>query len=229
MYRKSLAFTLALSTCLALAPQGKASESTSDAAKYVPAPPSAGAYSEDKAHSSLILRVSHLGFSHFTARFARFEIRLQLDPAHLSTSQVTAHIDPNSLASDNAPSGFLEMLEGPQWLDTAHFPELSYRSTRVEPTGLNTLRIHGELTLHGVTKPVLLNGTFNGGYAGHPMDPHARVGFSAHGSFKRSDFGINLGIPAAGTQFGVGDEIEVTIETELSGPPYRAYVARHQL
>jgi polyisoprenoid-binding protein YceI len=213
---------VALTPPLALAEPAKPSASASDPTRFVPAPPPAGAYSEDKAHSSLILRVNHLGFSHFTARFARFDIRLQLDPTHLTTSHVTAHIDPNSLVSDNAPAGFLEMLAGPQWLDTARFPELSYRSTRVEAVGSNTLRIYGELTLHGVTRPVMLNATFNGGYSGHPMDPHGRVGFSAHGSFKRSDFGVNLGLPPPGTQFGVGDEIEVTIETELSGPPYQA-------
>ena len=222
MYRNPLVCTLALTTCLALAQPAKPAESASDLAKFVPAPPPAGAYSEDKAHSSLVLRVSHLGFSHFTARFARFDVRLQLDPAHLDASQVTAHIDPNSLVSDNAPTGFLASLEGPMWLDTGRFPELSYRSIKVEATGANTLRIQGELTLHGVTRPVVLNGTFNGGYSGHPMDPHARVGFSATGTFKRSDFGVSFGLPPPGTQFGVGDEIEVTIETELSGPPYRA-------
>lgn len=211
---------LALTTALALAHPSHGAESTSDPTKFVPAPPTAGSYTEDKAHSSLVLRVNHLGFSHFTARFARFDIQLQLDPAHLSAAQVTARIDPDSLASDNAPAGFMEMLRGPQLLDTAHFPELSYRSTQVEVTGPNALRIHGELTLHGVTRPVVLNGTFNGGYAGHPMDPHARVGFSAHGSFKRSEFGLGFGLPPPGTQFGVGDEIDVTIETELSGPPY---------
>jgi polyisoprenoid-binding protein YceI len=221
MYRKFLACTLVLLTCPALAEQGRSSESA-DLAKFVPAPPPAGAYSQDRAHSSLILRVNHLGFSQFTARFAHFDIQLQLDPAHLNASQVTTRIDPNSLTSDNAPAGFLEMLEGPMCLDTARFPELSYRSTRVEATGSNTLKIQGELTLHGVTRPVVLNGTFNGGYSGHPMDPHARVGFSAHGSFKRSDFGVSFGLPPPGTKFGVGDEIEVTIETELSGPPYRA-------
>lgn len=221
MYRQFLACSLALATCLALA-QGKASESASDPSKFVPAPAPAGAYSEDKAHSSLVMRVSHLGFSHFTARFARFDIRLQLDPAHLGGSRVAVRIDPNSLVSDNAPAGFLESLEGPQWLDTGRFPELSYHSTRVEATGSNTLRIQGELTLHGVTRPVVLNGTFNGGYAGHPMDPHGRVGFSAHGSFKRSDFGVSFGLPPPGTKFGVGDEIDVTIETELSGPAFHA-------
>jgi polyisoprenoid-binding protein YceI len=222
MYRQFLACSLALTTCLVFAQQGKPAESASDPSKFVPSPPPAGAYSEDKAHSSLVLRVSHLGFSHFTARFAKFDIQLQLDPARLGVSRVTARIDPNSLESDNAPAGFLKSLEGPQWLDTERFPELSFRSTQVEAAGSNALRIHGELTLHGVTRPVVLNGTFNGGYAGHPMDPHGRVGFSAHGSFKRSDFGVSFGLPPPGTQFGVGDEIEVTIETELSGPPFRA-------
>jgi polyisoprenoid-binding protein YceI len=66
---------------------------------------------------------------------------------------------------------------------------------------------------------VVLEATFNGGYAGHPMDPHARIGFSAHGTFKRSEFGIGYGVPAPGTTMGVSDAVEVTIETEFSGPP----------
>jgi polyisoprenoid-binding protein YceI len=67
----------------------------------------------------------------------------------------------------------------------------------------------------------VLEASFNGGYAGHPMDPHARIGFSAHGVFKRSDFGISAGIPALGTTMGVGDEVNVTIEAEFSGPAWR--------
>ena len=221
MYRTTLASTLAgLLTGLVLAQTVQGSESASDPTKFIPAPAPAGVYTIDKAHSSLIFRVNHLGFSHFTGRFSRFEIKLQLDPAHLGASHVTVRIDPSSIESDNAPAGFLEMLRGPQWLDSAHYPDLSYRSTHVEVTSTNAMRISGELTLHGVTHPVTLNATFNGGYAGHPMDPHARAGFSAHGTFKRSEFGMAFGIPAPGSQFGVGDEIEVTIETELSGPAY---------
>jgi polyisoprenoid-binding protein YceI len=82
------------------------------------------------------------------------------------------------------------------------------------------MRITGDLTLHGVTKPVVLEATFNGGYAGHPMDPHARIGFSARGTFNRSDFGMVYGIPAPGTTMGVSDAVNVTIEAEFSGPPF---------
>jgi polyisoprenoid-binding protein YceI len=53
------------------------------------------------------------------------------------------------------------------------------------------------------------------------MEPHARIGFSARGAFKRSDFGVAAGLPAPGTTMGVGDAVDVIIETELTGPPWR--------
>ena len=184
-----------------------------------PAPVPAGTYTVDKAHTSLLFRVSHMGFSTYTGRFAQVDAQLQFDPAHLEASQVTVNIDPRSICADNAPSGFLQTLAGDGWLDAGHYPQMTFRSNTVEVTGPDTFRIHGELTMHGVTKPLVLDARYNGGYAGHPMDPHARVGFSATGSLKRSDFGIRFGIPAPGTTMGVGDEVSVILETEFSGPP----------
>jgi len=64
-----------------------------------------------------------------------------------------------------------------------------------------------------------LNATLNGGYAGHPMDPRARIGFSAKGVLKRSDFGVAYGIPEPGSNMGVGDNVDVIIEAEFNGPP----------
>ena len=161
----------------------------------------AGAYTLDKSHASLLFRVNHLGFSNFTGRFSRFDTQLKFDPADPAVSHVEVTIDPRSLEIDNAPPGFLDSLRGPQWLDAEKFPEMKFRSTKVERTGPKTMRIDGQLTLHGVTRPVALNATFNGGYAGHPMDPHARIGFSAQGSFKRSDFGIAYGVPTPARQW----------------------------
>jgi polyisoprenoid-binding protein YceI len=179
----------------------------------------AGAYKLDKAHASLLFRVNHLGFSHYTGRFSTFDAKLQFDPEHPAASQVDVTIEPRSLEADNAPAGFLDSLRGKAWLDSAKFPQMTFHSTKIESTGEHALRIQGDLTLHGVTRPVILNATYNGGYAGHPMDPHARIGFSAHGSFKRSQFGIAYGIPEPGSTMGVGDDVEVIIETEFSGPP----------
>lgn len=183
-----------------------------------PAPVPKGSYTIDKAHTSLIFRVSHLGFSTYTGRFTGVDATLRFDPANLSASRVEVRIDPRSIEADNAPSGFLQTLAGSQWLDADRFPDLTFRSQRVVATGADTFRIHGQLTLHGVTRPLVLDAKYNGGYASHPYEPNARAGFSAQGSFKRSEFGVNYGLPAPGTDFGVGDLVSVTLETEFTGP-----------
>lgn len=179
----------------------------------------AGDYTLDKHHATLVLQVSHLGFSHYRAAFSDFDAKLHFDQNNAAASTLEATIDPKSLTLPAPPEGFLAELTGPQWLNTATYPTITFKSTKVETTGPDTGKITGDLTLHGVTKPVVLDVTYNGGYAGHPMDPHARVGFSAKGSFKRSDFGIAYGVPAPGTTMGVSDEVQVTIEAEFSGPP----------
>jgi polyisoprenoid-binding protein YceI len=211
----------AISALLACSPSDFAThaataESVTPAVAKIDVP--AGAYRLDKAHASLIFRVNHLGFSNYTGRFARFDAKLNLDPANPSAANVTATIDTGSLEVDNPPAGFLETLRGVQWLNAGKFPQIAFRSKRVELTGARNARIVGELSLHGVTQPVTLEATFNGGYAGHPLDPNARIGFSAHGSFTRSAFGIALGVPAPGTTMGVSDKVEVIIEAEFNGP-----------
>jgi polyisoprenoid-binding protein YceI len=202
--------SLALLT-LAAAAQGATSTNPT------PVPPK-GVYTIDKPHTSLIFRVNHLGFSHFTARFTRLDGRLETDPSHLSASKLEVKIDPTSIDSDNAPDGFHAEIAGKGWLDGQDFPQIVYHSTKVELLGANRIRINGELTLHGVTKPVVLDATYNGGSAGNSMDPRPRIGFSATGRFKRSDFGVTIGIPAPGSTMGVGDEVEVVLETELFAP-----------
>ena len=182
----------------------------------------AGAYKLDKAHASLIFRVNHLGFSQYTARFRRFDAELQFDPAKPAAMSVSATVDPASIETDfpdPAKLDFNAELRGDKFLDTGKFPAITFRSTAVELTGANTARVKGELALHGVTRPMALDVTFNGGYAGHPMDPQSRIGFSARGVLKRSEFGMGYGIPAPGTTMGVSDAVEVLIEAEFNGPP----------
>ena len=140
-------------------------------------------------------------------------------PTRPTGARLDVTIEPRSIESDNPPSGFLAMLQGADWLDAERYPEMKFRSTSVTSLGGRRLRVRGDLTLHGATKPIELVATFNGGYAGHPMDPHARIGFSARSRLKRSDFGISLGIPPPGSQMGVGDAVELFIETEFNGPP----------
>jgi len=214
MRTTALLATLALATAT-----GAAIADEVPAASAAPVP--AGAYTVDKAHTSLIFRVSHLGFSTYTGRFTRLDANLQFDPANLTTSRVNVDIDPRSIEADNAPSGFLQTLAGKDWLDADRFPDMTFRTKSVEVTGPGTFRVNGELTLHGVTRPLALEARYNGGYASHPYEPHARVGFSAQGKFKRSDFGVSYGIPAPGSIMGVSDEVQVKLESEFTGPPPR--------
>lgn len=216
-----LSVLLALSAC---APQGNDAPATDTAQGFLQATNGvpAGAYTVEKTHASLIFRVNHLGFSNYTGRFSRFDAKLQFDPVNLAASSVEVIIDPRSLALENPPAGFIDELLGAQWLDAAQFPQMTFRSTKVEVTAPNNLRITGDFTLHGVTKPVTLDAIFNGGYAGHPMDPNARIGFSAQGTFKRSEFGVAFGIPQPGSTMGVSDDVDVIIEAEFTGPPLAA-------
>jgi polyisoprenoid-binding protein YceI len=191
------------------------------------AAPPAGAYKLDKSHASLVLRANHMGFSTYTTRFSRFDADLTLDPRNLSASRVVTTIDASSFEMDAAPQMCLDIMKGPQMLDTAKFPQIVFKSEKIRMTGAKSMEISGTLTLHGVTRPTVLVATYNGGYDGMPnMDPQARVGFSARGSFKRSDFGIAYGVPAPGTTLGVGDLIDFSIEAEFTGPPLATPAAK---
>jgi polyisoprenoid-binding protein YceI len=182
----------------------------------------AGTYALDKTHTNVGFRVSHLGFSHYTANFDDVSGKLTFDPAKPEAMTVEATIDPKSLDLNAPPAGFHDALLSKTWFDAAAFPAITFKSTKVVVTGPKTADVTGDLTLHGVTKPVTLAATFNGGYAANAFDG-ARIGFSGKGTLKRSDFGMGYGLPAPGTNFGVGDNVEFTIETEFgNGAPVKA-------
>ncbi len=205
---------LALTAC---SPKAPAPAPEKAAAPVVAAPKStapAGAYVLDGSHTSVVFKVSHLGFSTYTAGFDKAEAKLSFDPANPAAMTVEATIDPASLDLNAPPAGFHDEMLGAMFFDAKAFPAITFKSTKVELTGPSTAKVTGDLTLHGVTKPVTLDTTFNGGWAANAMDG-ARIGFSAHTVLKRSDFGMAFGIPAPGTSMGVGDAVDVSIETEF--------------
>jgi len=218
---RDLAIGLFVAVLLAAPTVPAFSESAQPAAPNVPA----GEYRLDPSHASLVFRVNHLGFSHFTSQFRKFDATLVLDPKHPERASVTATIDPHSIEIVD-PTLAVD-IQGPQWFDSTKFPQMAFRSTRVQLTGPNTARITGELSLRGITLPVSWDATFNGGYAANPYDPKgARIGFSAHGALKRSAFGMAFGIPAPGTTMGVGDDVDFTIEAEFNHPAAKATPAK---
>lgn len=183
-------------------------------------PPEAGRYQIDLGHTRLLFRVSHLGFSNYTALFTDISGDLGFDPAAPETMQVTARIRADSVETHypDPALDFNAVLTGPEFLNAAEFPEITFASTAVALTGAQTATVTGDLTLHGVTKPVSLAVTYNGGWKDMPLDVGGRIGFSATGAFNRSDFGVGFGVPAPGTTMGVSDRVEVILEAEFVKP-----------
>jgi polyisoprenoid-binding protein YceI len=213
------------STLMAEAPSAKETFDKVAAGVAQPAPSiegiPAGEYTLDPEHSTFLFRVNHLSFSNFTLWYDKFEAKMTIDLANPSAATMEAKIDPASLTVHAPPKDFLESLKGKDYLDAAGFPAITFKSTAIKLTGPNTADVTGDLTLHGVTKPITLAMTYNGGYAGHIYEPRARIGFSAKGNFNRSDFGIGGGIPQPGSTMGVFDNVEVIIESEWVGPPWK--------
>lgn len=181
-----------------------------------------GEYKLDKTHASLIFRVNHLGVSRYVARFKSFDAKLKFDPQDPANSEITATVDPFSIETDYPEPkkvDFNAELRGDKWLNVKKYTNITFRSTKVELTGPITARIHGIITLHGVSKPLTIYAIFNGGYDNMPMDPSgSRIGFSARGAFNRSDFGISYGLPPKDSDMGVADMIEFSIEAEFTKP-----------
>lgn len=173
----------------------------------------------DPAHSTVIFRVSHIGYSLYTATFDDVAGGMRLDPddpggATLSVTVATASLDLHA-----PPPGLRDEILGPSWLAAAAHPTITFVSTSVTPTGPDTAEIAGALTLAGVTAPATIAARFNGGYDGKPYEPAARLGFAGTATILRSGFGIDTGLPPPGTTFGVGDAVEIVLETEWIGTP----------
>lgn len=180
----------------------------------------AGVYRLDKHHASLVFAADHLGFSNYVGQFTRFDATLTIDPAAPEAATLTATVDPTSLTIPSPPEGFLETLLGPEWFNTAAFPEITFTSTQIVQTGPADAEVTGNLTFMGATLPVTFEARFNGAYPGYPpYDPNARAGFHASGSLSRSAFGMTYGLPPEGSKMGVGDEVKFWIDAEFTGPP----------
>lgn len=185
---------LAASTLLSLA---EAPAFTRD-----PAAVQAGTYKVEPYHTRILFAVSHMGFTTWYGDFTGASGELKLDPAAPAGSSVEIHIPVASITTTNAKLD--GELKDAQWLDAAKFPEMTFKSTKVTLTAKDTADIEGQLTLHGVTRPLTLHATFNGAGV-NIMDKHYTVGFNAKGRIKRSDFGVKTYVPL------IGDDVDLIL------------------
>jgi polyisoprenoid-binding protein YceI len=160
-----------------------------------------GTYQVDPNHTQVVFSVSHFGFTNYSGLFSGATGTLQLDPARLSAATLDVTIPVDSVATTSAK--LTEELKGDKWFDTTKFPKANFVSTRIEPTPEGA-SVAGNLTLHGVTKPIVLHVRFMGAGV-NPIDKAYTVGFEATATVKRSEFGVTPYVPA------VGDEVHLNI------------------
>lgn len=160
-----------------------------------------GSYKVESYHTQVGFSISHFGFTNYSGLFSGATGTLQLDPAKLGTSKLDISIPVESITTTVAKLN--DELKGDKWFDTAKFPQATFVSTRVVPTA-DGANVTGNLTLHGITKPVVLHVRFIGAGV-NPLDKAYTVGFEATGTIKRSDFGVTTYLPA------VGDEVQLNI------------------
>jgi polyisoprenoid-binding protein YceI len=172
-------------------------------------------YDIDASHSGVVFGWNHFGFSNPTARFDQIEGSVLLDEADLTKSSVSVTLPVEGL--DTRVAKLDEALKSPDFLDAAKYPTITFKSTKVEKTGDNTLKITGDLTVHGVTKPVTLDARINkiGIFEIPGVIKAQAAGFDATTVIKRSDFGVTKYVPA------VSDEIPVRITLDAKQAPAR--------
>ena len=151
----------------------------------------AGTYTVDGAHTQVMWRVNHLGFNDYFGIFGEPKGTLTLDPAKPSAATVQIEIPISSVATNS--KGLTEHLLKADFFDAVKFPTATFKSTSVAVNGTEA-KISGDLTIKGVTKPVVIDAEFAGAGVG-PMNKKDTIGFHGRTKIKRSDFGISYGIP----------------------------------
>lgn len=166
-------------------------------------------YEFDKAHTHIIFLVNHLGFSNTIGRIKDYDGYFTFDENEPEKSQVDVTLKADSVDTD--VTALDKELKSDKFFNTEKFPTIHFKSTKVVKTGKNTGDITGDVTLLGVTKPVVMHVTYNKSGI-HPFTNNYVSGFSADALIKRSDFGMNAFIP------GVGDEVRLHLEVEATDP-----------
>lgn len=161
-----------------------------------------GTYKVEPYHTQVLFSVMHFGFTHYYGNFSNASGMLSVTPKTIGDMSVSITVPVASVATTSTKLD--GELKSADWLDAAHYPNMVFRSTSVTPTGPTTADVAGTLTLHGVTKPLVLHATFNGAGV-NMLDGKETIGFQLSGSLKRSAFGVSKYVPV------VSDDVTLMI------------------
>ncbi|HYO63721.1 MAG TPA: YceI family protein [Pyrinomonadaceae bacterium] len=199
---------LALAAVVAVAPEANAQEPTRPA-PVTYAPITGGEYKIDTAHSTVGFAIRHYEINWVSGRFREFTGTVNYDETDItkSTVEFTAKVE----SIDTGVAGRDKHLRNADFFDVEKYPEMTFKSTRVERRGKSFV-LHGDLSFHGVTKPVAIPFTLTGAI----KDPrgNTRVGINGQTTINRRDFGITWGKQMEGGGLDIGNEVNVTLQLE---------------
>ena len=177
-----------------------------------------GIYDFDPAHSSAHFSVRHMMISNVRGEFTRLTGNVTFNPDNLQSSSVEAVIDAGSIRTRDEQRD--AHLKSKDFLDVEHYPEIRFRSTRIERDGSEYI-VHGDLTIRGVTKEVSLKVE---DFTPEAKDPwgNLRSGATATTRIKRGDFGLSWNMVLEAGGFLVGEEVSISIDAELVRRPAEA-------
>ena len=176
-------------------------------------PAQAASWEIDPAHSNVGFVVKHLVIAKVRGNFSSYSGTVVLDDKDITKSTVDVKINAASISTDNDQRD--THLKGADFFDVAKFKEITFKSTKVERPEPGTIKVTGDLTLHGVTKSVVLEGE---GPSAEIKDPggNAHIAFSLATAIKRQDFGLTWNKAIEGGSV-VGDDVKIELEIELKG------------
>lgn len=204
---RSLVPCLTLAACAAL--MGR----PAPLAAQAPLPDGLVEYEVDTSHTQVMFKVRHMGVSTVTGKFNRFAATFAYNAEDPTASWVTATIDAASIDTDNDRRD--NHLRSPDFFAADSYPTLTFRSTRVEAAEEGRLRVAGDLSIRGVTRPVVLDVVLEGATVGGEGQPI--TGWTAETTINRKDYGLMWNRLTEAGGWVVSDDVRIVLEVEARG------------
>ncbi len=168
-------------------------------------------YSIDAAHSEITFKIRHLMITNVNGRFTKFEGKMISDSDDFADAEIDFEADIDSINTNNEQrDGHLRTGD---FFDAAQYPKLTFKSTSLQKEGGDIYKLNGDLTLHGVTKPITLSAEYGG--ASNDLYGNARIGFTLTGSLQRKDYGLEWNAALETGGVALSDEVKLMLDIQL--------------
>jgi len=166
----------------------------------------------DAAHSEMQFKIKHLMITNITGQFTKFEGVVETQDEDFTTVKAHISADISSISTNNAQRD--GHLQSGDFFDTPNHPQLTFESEKMEKVNEENYKLHGKLTIRGISKKVVLDAEL-GGIAKDPRG-NTKAGFTITGKINRKDFGVNFGLLTETGSMALGEEVKLNISAQFT-------------